>query len=115
MPDKICDLTTHISADPLGPRGFPQATLTLCRWQKWALAGAIVLLIAWGFTAIHHELLVINTALTVFYLASTLYRMLIIDLALRKPRDIQVSPEEMAQPPNGKQWPRYMVILPMYH
>lgn len=115
MTEKICDLTTHISEDPYGPRGFPQATLTLCPWQKRALILAVLLLIAWGLTAIHHQLLVINTVLTVFYLATTLYRMLIIDLSLRKTREIQVTPEEMAEPPNGKEWPRYMIILPMYH
>lgn len=31
---KPLDFTSAISDNPLSPRGFPQATLTLCRWQK---------------------------------------------------------------------------------
>ena len=111
---KICDLTTHDSNAPLSPRGFPQATLTLCAWQKWFLIGAVVALALWALLDYRSELLVINFILTVFYLLTTLYRMLIIELALRKPREMYFTKEEISRPPNGKQWPKYMVILPMY-
>jgi len=115
MPKKICDLTTHISPNPLSPRGFPQATLNLCRWQKWAIVIFLVITVAWAVLDYRSELLVLNAALTIFYLLTTLYRMLIIDLSLRKPREMIITPEEMTEPPNGKEWPRYMIILPMYH
>lgn len=115
MPDKICDLSTHFSDNPLEPRGFPQATLTLCKWQGRALLAALAISILWAVFDYRSELLVINFALTVFYMLTTLYRMLTIDLALRKPCEIHVTKDEMAKPPNGKQWPKYMVILPMYH
>ena len=113
-PNKICDLTTHDSSAPLSPRGFPQATLTLCAWQKWFLIGAVAALALWALLDYRSELLVINFILTVFYLLTTLYRMLIIELALRKPREMRFTKEEISRPPNGKQWPKYMVILPMY-
>ncbi len=115
MSSKPYDLTTHNPDMPLSPRGFPQATLTLCPWQKLALIGAVILLILWGIWDLYHELFVINVILTVFYLATTFYRILTIDLALRKPREIQVSLSDIRKPPNGGLWPKYMVILPMYH
>lgn len=115
MPKKICDLTTHVSANPLSPRGFPQASLVLCPWQKWALITFVLVTIVWGIIDHRSELLIFNIILTLFYLFSTLYRMLIIDLSLRRPREMVVTKEDMANPPDGKAWPRYMVILPMYH
>ncbi len=111
---KICDLTTHDRSAPLSPRGFPQATLTLCAWQKWFLIGAVAALLLWAVLDYRSELLVINFILTVFYLLTTLYRMLIIELALRKPREMRFTKADISRPPNGKQWPKYMVILPMY-
>ena len=112
---KIIDLTTHNADNPYEPRGFPQATLTVCKWQKTALWLLVIGLVAWAIMDWRSELFIINLLLTIFYLASTLYRMLIIELALQKPREIQLTPEELATPPNGREWPRYMVILPMYH
>ena len=112
---KPLDFTSAISDNPLSPRGFPQATLTLCRWQKAALVALLLALAAWALLDWRQELLGINVVLMVFYLASTLYRILIIHLALAKPREIILPPEDLERPPNGRQWPRYMVILPMYH
>jgi cellulose synthase/poly-beta-1,6-N-acetylglucosamine synthase-like glycosyltransferase len=43
-----------------------------------------------------------------------LYRVLLIDLSLRRPREIQISDLDLRRTPPGG-WPRYMVILPMYH
>ena len=115
MPDKICDLTSHISDDPLAPRGFPQATQTLCTWQRVFLVALLVGLVAWTVFDHHNALLTINIVLSLFYLATTLYRMLIIDAALRHRVELNYTPEQLQRPPDGKQWPRYMVILPMYH
>ena len=92
---KPLDFTSAISDNPLSPRGFPQATLTLCRWQKAALAALLLALAAWAIADWRQELLVINVVLMVFYLASTLYRILIIHLALAKPRDIILPPEDL--------------------
>ena len=109
------DLTTHDQSRPLSPRGFPQATRTLCAWQKCALLLLAAALVAGACLNWRMELLVLNAAVTVFYLATTLYRLLLIDVALRHPTELRFSPEQLAHPPNGRQWPRYMVILPMYH
>lgn len=112
---KLYDLTTHDTNQPYAPRGFQQATLVLCPWQKVFLILLVIGLIVWGIFDWKTEIFVINVVLTLFYLASTLYRMLIIELALQKPREIQIEPCELEHPPNGKEWPKYMVILPMYH
>jgi cellulose synthase/poly-beta-1,6-N-acetylglucosamine synthase-like glycosyltransferase len=107
--------TEHISDDPYGPRGFPQATMVLCRWQRialWALLAGVVL---WGILDWRTELLVINAVFTVFFLVSTLYRVMLIDTALSRPREIILGPEDLLEPPDGKEWPKYVVILPMYH
>ena len=111
---KICDLTTHDHNSPLAPRGFPQATLTLCAWQRWFLSGAVIALVLWALLDYRSELLTLNFILTLFYLLTTLYRMLIIELALRRPREMRFSKQDISRPPDGKQWPKYMVILPMY-
>ena len=105
------DFVTLDSTKPLSPRGFPQATQVLCLWQKLFLVLCVAGIAVWAFFDWRLELLVINAALTVFYLLSTLYRMLIIDLALKKQRELVV--QDFSTPPNGGLWPRYMVILPM--
>lgn len=112
---KPYDFTSYTHQDPLAPRGFQQATLTLCKWQKIALVVLLVALVAWAVFDWKNELLVINCFLTVFYLATTLYRIIIIHLALVKQREMTLTPEDLSKPPNGKVWPKYMVILPMYH
>lgn len=114
LTEKQYDLTTHDKTKPLSPRGFQQATVTLCLWQKIFLLSIVILLIVWAFFDWRRELLIINSILTVFYLLTTLYRMLIIELALSKPREMHFTKEDISRPPNGKQWPKYMVILPMF-
>lgn len=100
---------------PLSPRGFPQATAVLCRWQKLTGILIVVLLLLWGCFDWQRELLILNAILTVFYLGATLYRLLCIHRALNKPREIIVSPAELANPPSGNNtWPRYLVLLPLY-
>ena len=81
---KIIDLTTHNADKPYEPRGFPQATLTVCKWQKIALWLLVIGLVVWAIADWRSEIFIINLLLTIFYLASTLYRMLIIELALQK-------------------------------
>ena len=109
------NLTTPSTSDPFGPRGFPQATLVLSPWQKWALLGTGVGLLVWAVLGWRSELMILNAICTVLYLCTALYRILLIDLSLRKARDIRLAPEELMAPPDGKTWPKYMVILPMYH
>ncbi len=111
---KLCDLTTH-SDDPLQPRGFPQATRTLCRWQQIALILLVLGFITWLVLDHHAALLSLNFAITAFYLATTLYRIHIIDAALRHRVEMNFTREQLRHPPDGKRWPKYMVILPMYH
>ncbi|NLZ63617.1 MAG: glycosyltransferase [Lentisphaerae bacterium] len=108
-------LSGNITGDILSPRGFPQATLVLCPWQKKFLLVMLFILLGlllWDWRSV---LLGINILLTIFYLIATLHRMFIIELALRRPREIIIPPEKFSTPPNGREWPRYMVILPMYH
>ncbi|MBQ6473350.1 MAG: hypothetical protein IJJ33_15295, partial [Victivallales bacterium] len=109
------DLTTHDPSHPLSPRGFPQATRTLCAWQKCAQLLLVAALVTGACLDWRTELLALNAIVTVFYLATTLYRLLLIDTALRHPTELRFAKEKLARPPNGKQWPKYMVILPMYH
>ncbi len=108
----MMDFVTLDPSRPLSPRGFPQATKVLCLWQKIFFLLAVCGLAVWAFFDWRGELLAVNAVLTAFYLLSTLYRMLIIDLALRKQREMTV--EDCSLPPDGKEWPRYLVILPMY-
>jgi cellulose synthase/poly-beta-1,6-N-acetylglucosamine synthase-like glycosyltransferase len=115
MTDSRHNLTRPVCQDPLGPRGFPQATRVLCRWQRIAAWSLLAGLLLWAVLDWRRELLVLNSVLTVFYLLTTVYRLLLIDLSLSKARDIRIDPDHLASPPNGSQWPRYIVILPMYH
>ena len=98
--------TEYTCDDPYGPRGFPQATIVLVRWQRiamWSLLAGVVL---WGVFDWRQELLVINAAFTVFFLASTLYRVMLIDASLRRTREIKLEPKDLLEPLNGKEWPR---------
>ncbi len=100
--------------DPFdGPRGFPQALRTLVPWQAVALVLICAALIAGAVVDWRTELLVVNAVIAVFYLSSSLYRVLLIDLSLRHDREIQVSAEEMMTEPEGG-WPEYVVQVPMY-
>ncbi|MBN2449868.1 MAG: glycosyltransferase [Lentisphaeria bacterium] len=110
-----CNLTRPSTEDPYGPRGFPQATRVLCTWQKRALLGVLLLLALWALFGWRSELLVLNALCTVFYLATTVYRVLLIDLSLRQAREIRLTAADLAAPPGGGEWPKYIVILPMYH
>jgi len=107
-----CNLTIPTSDDPYGPRGFPQATVTVTQTQKRVLYGVLVVLVLWALISWRTELLVLNVAITAFYLLVTVYRVVLIDLSLRRSREIFVTAQELESPPDGE-WPRYMIILPM--
>jgi len=107
--------TKRVSDDPYGPRGFPQATIVLAPWQRWAGWGMLASLLLWALFDWRQELLVINVVFAIFFLLSTLYRVMLIDASLRRTREIVLGPEDLREPPNGKEWPKYVVILPMYH
>jgi cellulose synthase/poly-beta-1,6-N-acetylglucosamine synthase-like glycosyltransferase len=112
----------HLTADAivtdhrlfLGPRGFPQATGLLSRQQVLvlvALAGLFVALLAAVYGSWGSALLVVNAAIAVFFLAAMLYRVYLIDHALRNHDIIELTPEELAV---QREWPRYVVQVPLY-
>ncbi len=101
--------------NPFSPRGFPQATVVLCRWQRVAAFVLLAVLAVGAIASWRTELLVLNALLTLFYLASLLYRMLCLHRALKRPAVISPAPEELAAPPgDAGEWPRYLVLLPLY-
>jgi len=110
MPETLLKKTDCTQAEP---RGFPQAAITLLPWQKYAILITIATLIIGAFLSWRTELLIINAIITIYYLAATCYRILIIDMSLRKVREIQIAPHEMILPPNGK-WPKYLIQIPIY-
>lgn len=100
-------------ASPEAPRGFPSAARTFVGWQKAALLIAPALLVAALVSAWKPTLLALNIAFTLFYVATTLYRMLIIRRALSHHCDIEIPPEQLRQEPPGG-WPRYTIQIPLY-
>ena len=94
------------------PRGFAQASRTLLPWQRTALFALLVLLLAGAVCCRQTELIVLNAFFTTFYLATTVYRVLLIDISLQQNREITLAPEELTVPPGG--WPRYIVLIPLY-
>ncbi|MDT8391974.1 MAG: glycosyltransferase family 2 protein [Lentisphaeria bacterium] len=96
-----------------GYRGFEMATHVLAPWQKRALVGVVCLLMCALIFFPFHTVLWINIAVTVMYLASTFYRVMLIDVSLRKSREIDISAEELATPPPGG-WPYYIIQVPIY-
>ena len=102
------------STDRYGPRGFPQASRTVVPWQRNALLGIALLLVVGAFFFRRYELLVLNAFFTVYYLLTTVYRVLLIDVSLRENREITVDPADL-KPPGPDGWPRYVVLVPLYH
>lgn len=99
--------------DRYSPRGFPQAIETLVPWQRFALAVILLGLLAGALADLRMELLVLNIVCSVFYLASSLYKVLIIDLSLRHEREVIVSKDEIDD--WAGDWPNYLIQIPMYH
>ena len=91
---------------------FPQANRTFSLWQGIVLC-LLLLLTAFGIWChARPTLLILNGIFTLFYLLSTLHRILVIHTALCKDAEIHVSAEEISQ---IKEWPRYIILLPLFH
>ncbi len=104
--------SSPISAE--APRGFPSAAVTIVPWQRTALLGLLVCLLA-GAVVAHRPVLVgVNAAVTVFYLVTTVYRIMLVDLSLRRRCELQIGADELAAERPPDQWPRYLVLLPLY-
>jgi len=97
----------------LGQRGFEQADCTVSNGQR-----NICLLLVLGLITVflifpaQPTLLVINSVFTVFFLASTLYRLYLIDMSLRSHNEIHIVDD--LDPPDGE-WPSYVIQVPLYH
>ena len=102
------------ATDPYAPRGFPQASRTLSTWQKCALLAFPAAVFCYACVDLRTALLVLNVVFTVFYLLTTIYRVVLIDLSLQQAREIHVEPGRLSAPPAGE-WPRYLVLVPLYH
>jgi len=87
-----------------GPRGFTRAEKTLSAGQKAILFVILGITIYYLITDTFQVLLFLNAAAAVFYVTSMAYRSLLIDISLKKNRDIVVAPQELAPPKNGT-WP----------
>ncbi len=97
------------------PRGFPQAVRTLLPWQKAAILLAITAVAAGAATRPLPVIIAINAGFTLFYLVNSAYRIFLMDLSLRRRPEITVAPAELQAPPPGrKQWPKYLVLVPLY-
>ena len=97
------------------PRGFPQAVVSLCRWQKVALVFGVMSFLCVGFFYWRLELLWTNLFLTVFYFLSMLYRVFIMGVALKNPNEITIPEEQLSVLPECfSVWPKYLILLPMY-
>ena len=92
---------------------FAKADRTLLPWQRITLLALLVALVAGALVSVRTELLIINAAITAFYLVSTLYRLLLIDLSLRQRHEIDIPACELGLP--AETWPRYLVLVPLYH
>jgi cellulose synthase/poly-beta-1,6-N-acetylglucosamine synthase-like glycosyltransferase len=101
------------NASVYSPRGFPQATMTFVPWQRWLLLALPLVLLLLLLLDHHATLIWLNAAVMLFYLFSMFYRTLLIDISLRKTRDISIEAHELT-PPNGVNWPRYLVLVPVY-
>jgi cellulose synthase/poly-beta-1,6-N-acetylglucosamine synthase-like glycosyltransferase len=97
----------------LGPRGFAQADHLLSGGQKLTLLAAAALLVAIGIqVGLRDFLLGVNAVITTLFLLATLYRLYLIDISLKRRREIRI-PADSLQPPDGE-WPRYVIQVPLY-
>lgn len=95
-----------------GERGFPRAVRTLSSSQKFILLSLFVLLIYFLRQDAYRTLLFLNAGAAVFYITSMIYRCLLIDISLKKDRDIVVEPNEFTAMENA--WPKYIILIPLY-
>lgn len=77
--------------------------------------GALGVLLVTCFVVRGPLLVALNAAVMVFYLVSTAYRTLLIDLSLRESHELQGAEADDPDwtPPGG--WPKYLVLVPLYH
>jgi cellulose synthase/poly-beta-1,6-N-acetylglucosamine synthase-like glycosyltransferase len=102
------------TASTYGPRGFPQASRTLTPAQATVLVALVLGLVLGLLLAAPAVLLGLNAAVTVFYLVSTVYRIVLIDVSLKHRPEIRILPQEL-RPPEPEGWPAYLVLVPLYH
>ena len=95
------------------PRGFPSAAVTVVAWQRIALWSALILLVVGALVAHRPVFLALNVAIIVFYVLTTLYRILLVDLSLKRTCELRIDPATAAARP-AAEWPRYLVLVPVY-
>jgi len=93
------------------PDECAERTLTLL--QKVLLIGALVFLVEAAFFFPMTVLLWLNVAFTLFYVAVSVYRVLLIDLSLVHHAEIRVSQEEIAAL-TDEELPEYTILVPLY-
>jgi glycosyltransferase XagB len=57
-------------------------------------------------------LLILNSIFTTFFLLATLYRLLLMDTALRRHHELSIPDDQLRTPAEG--WPSYVVQVPLY-
>lgn len=95
-----------------GARGFPQADVTFAAWQKIGMIALIAGIAVCAAANFYITLLAVNAFFTIFYITSTVYRALLIDISLRSNRDMVIEQDELSPP--GGEWPGYVVLVPLY-
>ncbi|MFW5996686.1 MAG: glycosyltransferase family 2 protein [Lentisphaeria bacterium] len=98
-----------------GERGFPRAITTVSGGQKIILLVLISGFIYCLWQDHYRTLLFLNAGAAVFYITSMVYRSLLIDISLKKNRDIVISPSELAEMDKENAWARYIILIPLYH
>jgi cellulose synthase/poly-beta-1,6-N-acetylglucosamine synthase-like glycosyltransferase len=89
------------------------ARRTLTVLQTILLLGAVVLLVEVAVFFPMAVLLWLNVAFTVFYVAVSAYRVLLIDFSLARQAEIQVAAEEIAAL-RDEELPEYTILVPLY-
>lgn len=115
--------TPRPSQTYLGPRGFQQADYVMSGGQQIVAASLVICFVGavalrgismdgdilGGLADILYRL---NILITIFFLAATVYRFLLIDLSLHNREQIDVPDRELREPAGG--WPRYIIQVPLY-
>lgn len=91
---------------------FQQAIRVLNPLQKKAAAALFVVLLTAAVINGTALLFILNALMAIFYLASTIYRIFLIDLSMQQNREIRVSTAELREPEGS--WPNYLILAPLY-
>ncbi len=112
-------MSINTSAGPAGPTynfqrpDFPKADVTIVRWQRmFAVIVLALLLLCAAMNYYKTELLVLNALVTVFYVVFCSYRVLLIDLSLKRRGEMEIPAEQQTPPPDG--WPEYLILVPLH-